>query len=252
MRKTVLFLVLVIISMGVAAWPATPHKDYATLKIKDCNACHQSNGVAPTHGSMWVKEHRLYAEKKPNNCADCHQLSFCSDCHYGGGLNPDLSVSNFGVDYMPRSHTTDFMEIHPIKALDDPRSCYRCHDAQKFCAECHNKFNPADLRFVSHRKGWSDLEVSAGGPKHSSFSSSQCQTCHPNSVLPTHSWTDAHASEARRNLATCQGCHPDGDVCMKCHSAQTGLKINPHPRGWDNVSGRLRSSGNNRTCIKCH
>jgi hypothetical protein len=242
------FLVLLV----TAAWSLTSHMEYTKMAIKDCNACHQSSGVALNHGSFWNKEHRLYAEKYPNNCKDCHDQSFCLDCHTGGGIERDLHVSTSGVDYMPKSHRTDWREIHPIKALDDPRSCFRCHDEKRFCNECHNKFNPNDLRILSHRRGFSDIEVYAGGPKHATYNPSQCLLCHPNSLLPTHQWTSAHAREARTNLHSCQTCHPEGDVCMKCHSAVTGLRINPHPRGWDKISGKLGGASNNRTCIKCH
>lgn len=237
---------------GSAAWALTSHKDYATMEIKDCNSCHQSNGAAQNHGSFWVKEHRLYKEQLPNNCADCHQQSFCLDCHKGGGIDRDLQASTSGVDYMPKSHRTDFREVHPIKAADNPQACYRCHDSKKFCNECHTKFNPNDLRVLSHRKGWSDLRVGQGGPKHATFATTQCRQCHPDSVLPKHEWSASHAREARKNLMSCETCHPDGDVCAKCHSAKSGLKISPHPRNWSRVSGKLSRASNNRTCIKCH
>lgn len=250
-KRTLLgvFLAMVFISIALAL---TDHREFQKLEIKECNSCHKSSGVNQNHGSFWVKEHRLYAEKQPSNCSQCHQDSFCMDCHKGGGMERTLHTSTSGVDYMPRSHTTDFREIHPIKALDDPKSCYRCHDAKRFCNECHSKFNPNDLRILSHRRGWSDLEVSSGGPKHSTFNTSQCQICHPNSLLPKHQWSSVHAREARKNLPACQTCHPDGNVCIKCHSAKTGLKVNPHPRGWSKISGRLNEASGRRTCVICH
>jgi len=238
--------------LGSAAWALTSHKDYATMETKDCNTCHQSSEVTQNHGPFWVKEHRLYKEQLPNNCADCHQQSFCLDCHTGGGIDRDLHVSNSGVDYTPKSHRTDFREIHPIKSADNPQSCYRCHDSKRFCNECHTKFNPNDLRIESHRKGWSDLRAGQGGPKHATFTTTQCQQCHPDSVLPKHEWTASHAREARKNLMSCETCHSDGDVCIKCHSAKSGLRISPHPRNWGRVSGKLSRASNDRTCIKCH
>ncbi len=57
-----------------------------------------------------------------------------------------------------------------------------------------------------------------------------------------------HAIEARRNLQSCQACHPDGDVCIQCHSAKTG-GVNPHPRSWGGIAGNYRNS---RVCEKCH
>lgn len=254
MFKKIILLVILLHILGSIAWSKIErHTDYGTtVEIKYCNECHILNNVEPNHGSMWMVEHRRYKEKLPSNCNDCHEHSFCLDCHTGGGIDRDLHVSNSGVDYMPRTHRTDWKEIHPIKSLDDPRMCYRCHDAKAFCEACHNKFNPNDLRFLSHRRGFSDIEVKSGGPQHSVFNSAQCPTCHPNSLVPTHRWSSEHSREARKNLTSCQSCHSDGQVCLKCHSAASGLRVNPHPRNWSKVSGRLKDASNSRTCIKCH
>ena len=255
-KKTRL-LILVILSLlilaGSGAWAYTSHKEFSTITdFKLCNSCHQQEGVPPAvYGFQWVAEHRLYAEKRPNLCADCHQQSFCLDCHRGGGIDRNLHTSNTGVDYKPLIHRSDWRELHPIKA-SDKTLCYRCHDAKGFCNECHSKFKPEELRFQSHRKGWSDLEVKQAGPQHSVFTAAQCEACHPNSVLPKHQWSSSHAREARKNLASCQTCHSEGDVCLKCHSAKEGLKVNPHPRSWGKISGKMKKAGDNRTCIKCH
>lgn len=224
-KKVSLFIILLLVcGLAVAAWAMTSHKDYATMSIEDCNSCHESSGVAPNHGPMWTKEHKLYANKKPNNCQDCHQLSFCLDCHDGGGIDANLNSSQSGPDYMPKSHRTDWMAIHPIKAHDDPRSCYRCHDAVKFCAACHDRFPKGSLNIKSH------MMLGPNGQRYT-FAIGE------------------HSTEARRNLASCQACHPEGDVCIQCHSSG---KTSPHPRGWDKVQGRLRDASGGRTCLKCH
>lgn len=134
----------------------------------------------------------------------------------------------------------------------DKKLCFRCHNAKNFCNECHRKFKQEDLRFISHRRSWSDLQVKQAGPQHSTFTLKQCQGCHSDSLLPTHQWSSAHAREDRKNLMTCQACHPEGDVCLKCHSAVNGLMVNPHPRNWDDIAGRMKRASNYRTCIKCH
>jgi hypothetical protein len=212
-----------ICGFAITAWSLTPHKEYSSMEIAKCHICHEENGVASNHGPMW-REHRLYAEKKPNNCQDCHELSYCLDCHNGGGLDANMHSSTSGPDYMPKSHRTDFMAIHPIKAQDDPRSCYRCHDVEKFCAACHNRFPKGALHIKSH------------------------QMLGPNGQRYTFAIGE-HSQEARRNLQSCQSCHPDGDVCIQCHSSG---KTSPHPRGWNKVSGRLKRASDSRTCLKCH
>jgi len=227
------------------------HKDYAAMKIAECNECHKSEGVALNHDADWLRGHRLLAQKGGANCNQCHTQAYCLDCHSGGGIDVNLSTQNYQRDYIPKSHRSDFLEIHPIKALDNPQTCYRCHD-QQYCVQCHNKFKPANLQFLSHRTQFSSINLSSIGPNHANFTEAQCQLCHPNGQLPTHVWSSDHAIEARRNLQACQSCHSDGDVCKKCHSARTGLRINPHPRNWDSVKGNYKTQSSGRTCIQCH
>ncbi len=197
------------------------HKEYAEMKISECNDCHKSEGVAPNHDSDWVRGHRVLASKGAKNCEECHSQKFCLDCHSGGGTGDDLAVENFGRDYIPKSHRGDWMDEHPIKAADNPQSCQRCHD-DKYCEECHSKFPGGDLRIKSHRP------LGSGGQQYL--------------------WNSNHASEARRNLQSCQVCHPDADVCIKCHRSGG---VNPHPRSWGNIRG-VYSGRNAQACLKCH
>ncbi|MBC8017297.1 MAG: cytochrome C [Verrucomicrobia bacterium] len=229
----------------------TAHKDFASMKFKDCNSCHKDGGVAPTHDSDWVRGHRIVAGKADGKCKECHQQAWCLDCHQGGGSGDNLSISNFGRDYKPKSHRSDFRVLHPLKAKDNPQTCVRCHD-QKYCSECHSKFPRNKIQFESHRRQFSNIQLQGSGPAHQIFNASQCQTCHPGGLVPTHQWSGEHAREARRNLQACQTCHEDGDVCMKCHSSRTGLKVSPHPRNWGSIKDNLRSRSNGRSCIKCH
>ncbi len=229
------------------------HKDYADMKISDCNGCHKGEGVAPTHGADWLHDHRVLANDGEKNCRACHEQSWCLDCHQGGGIDANLSTKNYRADYSPKSHRSDWLEIHPLKAKDNPQFCTRCHD-QKYCSQCHGKFRRTDLEFLSHRRQFSDIQVSSIGPNHATFTPAQCQTCHPGGVLPAHQWSAEHAREARRNLQACQACHSDGDVCLKCHSARvnSGLRVSPHPRNWNAVKNNYRDSSNMRTCLRCH
>jgi hypothetical protein len=236
-----------------AAKPAAreSHKDYADMKIAECNECHKGEGVAPNHDADWLRSHRLLANQGEKNCADCHDQQFCLDCHFGGGIDAKLSTRNYQADYTPKSHRTDWLEIHPIKALDNPQNCYRCHDRQ-YCQQCHSQFRPQDIQFLSHRRQFRDIKLTDIGPNHAIFNPSQCQTCHPGGLLPSHKWASDHAVEARRNLQACQSCHSDGDVCKTCHSAQKGLRVSPHPRNWNAVKNNYRDKSNKRSCLQCH
>jgi hypothetical protein len=199
------------------------HKEYATMKIAECNDCHKTEGVAPNHDADWVRGHRVQASRGGHNCAQCHSQSYCLDCHSGGGIDVDLKRQNFQKDYIPKSHRSDFINIHPIKALDNPQTCTRCHDTS-FCNDCHNRFPKGSLRIKSHQM------LGPSGQRYT-FAIGE------------------HALEARRNLQSCQACHPDGDVCVQCH--RSGL-TNPHPRNWGNIKGNFRDRAGTRVCTKCH
>jgi hypothetical protein len=227
MKKFV--FVLAVLSLGLFclqqksyADKKTPHAEYKDTALKDCNDCHKSEGVALNHDSDFVRGHRVLASKSGNNCNQCHEQKWCLDCHQGGGTGDDLTQSNAGRDYKPKSHRSDFVMIHPIKAKNNPQNCYRCHEAKAFCNSCHNRFPTGSLRIKSH------LMLGPSGQQYS-FA------------------TGEHAIEARRNLQSCQTCHPEGDVCIQCHSHG---KTRPHPRSWK--SGNLKDRTNAKMCLKCH
>jgi hypothetical protein len=170
-----------------------------------------------------MREHRVLAVKGGGNCIDCHDQSFCLDCHTGGGIEEDLtrSLSRSG-EYMPQSHRSDWVGIHPMKALDNPQNCYRCHDAAS-CFDCHSRLQSNTLNIKSHTKTMTGQDFI---------------------------WNAEHSREARRNLQSCQSCHPDGDVCLQCHRTGMVPGVNPHPKGWD--GSKLKSASGNRTCRVCH
>jgi len=216
-----MLLVLSALYVQQAAAQKEQHKDYADTKISDCNTCHKGEGIAPNHDGDWVRSHRTLASKPGNNCGQCHKQSFCLDCHKGGGINADLSIATYGRDYIPKSHRSDFVTLHPIKALDNPQTCYRCHD-QKYCNQCHDRFPKGSLRIKSHMML---------GPNNQQYAPA----------------INEHATEARRNLQSCASCHPEGDVCVQCH--KSGM-TRPHPKNWkaDNYKDRTKA----KVCLKCH
>jgi hypothetical protein len=212
-------LVLVCLSFA-----KTDHREFKNTKLDECQDCHSGTGVMSNHGAFFVKEHRLLAQRAGSNCSDCHQQSFCLDCHQGGGITTDLQrgPSRRG-EYLPKTHRSDFISTHSMKAMDNTQTCYRCHDA-KFCSDCHTKTRQkGSMSIKSHRKAGTSSQI--------------------------YNWNSDHAAEARRNLQSCETCHPDADVCVKCHS--TG-KANPHPRNWRDTSKRYKDDSKGRTCRKCH
>ena len=221
--KIILLSTGFLIVLVCLAFARTDHRDFKSISLEECKDCHSSAGVIANHGDFFVKEHRLLAQKAGSNCADCHQQSFCLDCHKGGGIEPDLkrSLSTKG-EYMPKTHRSDFISIHSIKAKDNSQSCYRCHES-KFCSDCHSKIrNKGSMRIKSHR---------------------------PAGTSQIFNWNSDHAAEARRNLQSCESCHPDADVCVQCHSSG---KVNPHPRNRRVIMNKYKDDSKGRTCRKCH
>ena len=231
------------------------HKQDAKMIIPEkdaCLGCHDEVFYAEvsfpgtsTHGPVWSLNHRAPAKSKSLDCSACHEQSYCMECHKAGFADEMGELGNNMINV----HRSEFDVTHPIAARTDPQLCSSCHE-NKFCVDCHSRFAPEDLAILSHRKGWSGM--TPADLQHDIFTPDMCQTCHPNSVLPSHEWSSVHAKEARKNLVTCQACHPEGDICLTCHSARTGLRINPHPKDWGDMKDRLRDASDGRTCRKCH
>lgn len=213
-----------------------------------CDKCHekgrgQSARIpgTTTHDSFWYRDHEAAARAPLADCAFCHDQKSCEDCHRAGFADQAGKIN---------IHRGDFRVTHPILAKADGRSCRSCH-AEAFCTDCHARFARGDLAFQSHRRGWSD--VLGGSTAHADFAPDSCLTCHtPGTVLGAHEWTNSHSREARRNLPTCQSCHPGGEVCLRCHSAREGLIVNPHPKDWNDMKENLNKASGGKTCRRCH
>jgi len=184
----------------------TDHKDYRGAKPEECRECHQSSGVPDNHGAFFLRDHRALAQKGSNNCEDCHQQSFCADCHNGGNVDASQKSLSRRGESRPISHQADYISTHPLKAADGQESCYRCHTPQS-CSNCHDqqlKQNRAGGRAAMSIKPHSPTFAAPG--------------------VPDPSWVSFHKSEARRNLRSCQGCHPQKSDCSNfaCHPGLGG------------------------------
>jgi len=237
--------------------------DCATCHVEDafsivpeksvCLECHDQEfaddvtyPAMSSHGPLWSFDHGLEGKVGDADCASCHAQDFCLECHNAGFADEMGTIEN----NMANIHRSEFSVSHPISARTDPQLCSSCHE-NRFCVDCHQQFSANDLAIDSHRRGFRDGTTN---PLHEFYTDAQCAGCHPSgSVLPSSSgWSAAHAREARKNLATCQSCHPDGDICLTCHSAVNGLRINPHPKDWSDMSENLKNASDGKTCRRCH
>jgi hypothetical protein len=282
-------LVLVVLVAGVAlAWaagfdhrahlkeyaPDTPcatcHVAGAVSIVPDmavCLECHAKDDVAgvvlpqpKTHGPVWALNHKAEAKGGAIDCSACHEQSDCLDCHKAGFADEMGSFSNNMINV----HSSDFHVTHPLAARTDQRLCASCHEPE-YCSSCHEewRFRTGNIGSPSHRRtfdlGFEDADFdSIHQPLLNSKvedASLQCDSCHlQSSVAPDfHDWSIGHAREARRSLASCQACHPDGGTCLKCHSARSGaIGVNPPGDDWDDIKGNLKKASNGKTCRKCH
>jgi len=225
-----------------------------------CMECHTREdiietvlGPTKTHTPLWVNQHGRASAEPGAECRSCHSLSSCADCHKGGELNPDFTKRSIRTESVPETHTSRFKVVHPLKATGAQiNECFTCH-AEEFCSDCHDRTQRDRLKIISHRASWTKIEAGTAGPLHETFQSdlSLCAGCHPGGALSSHDWTTQHAAEARKTLKTCQSCHPDGNVCMDCHSARTGLMVSPHPSNWGRINTKFRKESP-ETCAKCH
>lgn len=176
------------------------------------------------HDLAFVEDHRGIAKANPSLCAQCHNETFCTDCH-AGAVRP------------MRIHAADYMTTHALDARANTQDCQSCHRMQTDCLACHQRLGMGDgpdakfgvgssLRF--HPIGWE-------GPPDS---------------------PQSHAFAAQRNIATCASCHTE-DSCLACHAttsaAMPGLNVSPHGPGF---AASMRCSAlaarNHRVCLKCH
>ena len=202
--KTTLICTAFLLVIAGMAFAKTDHKEYKNSRLDDCKDCHNGAAIVGNHGG--TREHRILADRASNNCADCHQQSFCLDCHNGGNVETSLkkSLSRTG-ETMPTTHRSDFISIHPIKAKDDSQSCYRCHE-QRFCSDCHAKLPNRQIIPIKNHVPQGGI----GGIQRYPLA-----TTNP----------AAHAADARRNLQSCEGCHPDAVVCSGCHDLSHGARL---------------------------
>ncbi len=180
---------------------ALDHQAFQATPLADCAACHRSSGVTENHGPNFGKTHRELAEKSGANCAACHQQSYCDDCHRRGALeNIQKGTSRRGE---PMPHPSTYISTHMLDARTSPRTCARCHESATFCSDCHT------AQINKDRKG---MDIRPHGPTYVG----------PGVVDPT--WAATHASDARRNLQTCQACHPNKADCsnFQCHPGLGG------------------------------
>lgn len=196
-------------------------KDYGSLKCLTCHEDMTKYELKPItqfgHHVDFLKNHQEYAQADVSLCAQCHQQSFCADCHSKlETLKPNIKYP----ERLDRSfiHRGDWITIHRFEASADSSMCLKCHDS-KNCADCHKK------------NGISMSSPGAADP-------------HPAD------WLTKHGGAARRDAALCASCHDQGanTICIGCHKAGGPIQKNIHPPGWKSTLDKNKDP----LCRNCH
>ncbi len=208
----------------------------------ECNACHQEdmdsgrcqlchdrldlNKRKPetiySHEEGFFKRHGLKAAAgEAEQCAICHDQSFCGDCHNRTmTVRPSLRFP----ERVDRNfiHQGDWMSRHAIEGRIGDTGCMKCHGTS-FCSSCHE------------RNG-------IGG--HLGM-----RNPHPADWMAPRTAT-SHSRAARRRIIECASCHDQGSSsnCLHCHS---GGGVNPHPPGWKSPVPRSERT-THKMCRICH
>jgi hypothetical protein len=200
----------------------------AWMAEQKCRSCHSDltrysleSIQFMSHGIGFEKRHAEAARSQPESCTQCHERSFCSDCHSStqlvepGTRLAERSTRNF-------IHPEPYRAIHAMEARLEPDRCQTCH-RPVFCESCHASVGLSSLstlRAAPHPGGWLD-------PASPNF----------------------HGLEARRDITSCASCHDQGpaSVCVRCHQVG-GPGGNPHPPGFF----RRTSIAGDPMCRACH
>jgi len=211
------------------------HRHATDFAEARCTPCHvdlkryEKPVAAFKHAGDFLRLHGALAQPTAETCAQCHEQTFCADCHSATTVPVRQSIAF--PEEVRRSfiHRGDFVSRHMIEAGGNPASCRKCHGSQ-FCDSCHTLQNVSPMAGASarvlHPEGWASSPGSPG----------------PN----------LHAPAARSNLVRCAGCHDNGPdpaqtVCLICHGP--GGR-SPHASSF--ISKRRDDDRSKGVCRVCH
>ena len=193
----------------------------------ECSTCHRNlhryameEVSVVRHAPGFSRRHGTEARANTELCAQCHDPSFCSECHLA---TPGISLEQ--VEPLPNGrffvHAGDFVARHPVEARLEVASCNRCHGVE-FCDGCHREsgIGGSVAPDSPHPPGWLDPASRHG-----------------------------HARAARSDITRCAACHESDaeQTCVPCHRVG-GVTSNPHPIGFGSRSEAMTRG----VCLACH
>ena len=212
-------MLLAVVSLAAGAtalFALEDHRPYKDMKVPECTECHRTPASSPTTGQAGTR-----TTGWPPSCR--RQLRLLPR----PVVLPGLPLRRWDRRRSPRVDRP-WVTKEPPKSFRNPslRSTVR--------TRARGATSPPSARTATRGsgpgpavpvapQGWSDGRPWRVG-QALDLPPDSCQTCHPNSCCPRISGPGPRpGSEAE--LPTCQACHADGDICLKCHSAKSGLRV---------------------------
>ena len=214
------------------------HNHQADYLQARCTPCHvdlkryEKPVAVFQHNGDFLKTHGTHARPTAESCAQCHEQTFCADCHSATTVSQRQAIlfpEQVQRDFI---HRGDYVSRHMIDAEASPASCRRCHGS-RFCDECHTQQNITQRSVIQprnpHPAGWG-TDVAAGDK--------------------------FHGNQARKNIVVCAACHDHGAaaICTTCHGSvggQAGVGGNPHPSSFI-TKHKGDDKAKSPVCLACH
>lgn len=199
------------------------------FRALDCASCHvdlsryeiQDLTSSVRHPMGFTDRHGNAAKADAAVCTQCHEPTFCNDCHMAAPSAVPLELLDHTRVWRDFVHRGDYLSRHAVEASLERNSCALCHGVS-FCDGCHEQsgIGGSVAPGSPHPPGWLD----------------------PSSI-------NGHARAARRDLLSCASCHEaDAEqTCTPCHRAG-GVAGNPHPPGF----GDGMDVNEHAICRACH
>jgi hypothetical protein len=193
---------------------ATEHGAAAGADIPSSSSCHADNECAASHAARTP-------ESQDPTWVWAGVFEADTPDNGADALNKVASAAHDDPDEpRPGYHPVNFVLRHGAEAFAAQTVCTDCHTTEIFCRECHAQ---------------SGAGVS-GFAKGNAFHDAQPD------------WLLAHGQAARLGMEECASCH-EQNSCLRCHSAKSGWRINPHGPGFD--PGRV-ADRSQMSCAICH
>ncbi len=208
-------------------------EEFAQARCQPCHVDLKSYPIKPVsafaHVGNFLKDHGQYARTSAATCAQCHDQTYCAQCHATETRPAKPSIifpEKVQSDFI---HRGDYVSRHQIEAQADPASCRRCHGSG-FCQSCHE-----------------DQRLSSG----KNLGASGTRNPHPQGWASPGSG-QFHGPAARNNVVACAACHDQGaaSICTACHRVG-GIGGNPHPPGYTTQHPKADIATTPR-CRICH